>query len=125
MIQLSGLEIQTNKNPDGDILIQYTGLRPAEKLYEELLVGDNIVGTDHAKIMRANEEYLDANTLNSYLLEIQTAISIMDHNKVRSILEQAITGYRPHDAVVDHLADNRHSEEPIKESMQSNIVKLR
>jgi FlaA1/EpsC-like NDP-sugar epimerase len=125
MIQLSGLEIQTNKNPDGDILIQYTGLRPAEKLYEELLVGDNIVGTEHAKIMRANEEYLDADTLNRYLLEMQTAISIMDHNKVRSILEQSITGYRPHDAVVDHLADNRPSKEPIKESMQSNIVKLR
>jgi FlaA1/EpsC-like NDP-sugar epimerase len=121
MIQLSGLELQTDKNPDGDILIQYTGLRPAEKLYEELLVGDNIVGTDHAKIMRANEDYLDANILTSYLLDMQTAISIMDHSKVRSILEQAITGYRPHDTVVDHLADNHPSKEP----MQNNIINLR
>jgi FlaA1/EpsC-like NDP-sugar epimerase len=121
MIQLSGLELQTDKNPDGDIHIQYTGLRPAEKLYEELLVGDNIVGTDHTKIMRANEECLDENTLNSYLIDIHTAISMMDHNKVRSILEQAITGYRPHDIVVDHLADNR----PTKELIQNNIINLR
>jgi FlaA1/EpsC-like NDP-sugar epimerase len=125
MIQLSGLELQTDKNPDGDIYIQYTGLRPAEKLYEELLVGDNIVGTDHAKIMRANEDCLDADILNTYLLDIQTAICIMDHSKVRSILEQAITGYRPHDIVVDHLADKPASEEPIKEPMQHNIINLR
>jgi FlaA1/EpsC-like NDP-sugar epimerase len=125
MIQLSGLELQTDKNPDGDIHIQYTGLRPAEKLYEELLVGDNIVGTEHAKIMRANEDCLDADTLNSYLLDIQTAICIMDHSKVRSILEQAITGYRPHDTVVDHLVDKPASEEPIKEPIQNNIINLR
>jgi FlaA1/EpsC-like NDP-sugar epimerase len=125
MIQLSGLELQTDKNPDGDIEIQYTGLRPAEKLYEELLVGDNVVGTGHAKIMRANEDCLDADTLNSYLLDLQTAISIMDHNKVRSILEQAITGYRPHDTVVDHLADNLPTSKPTKEPMQNNIINLR
>jgi FlaA1/EpsC-like NDP-sugar epimerase len=125
MIQLSGLELQTDKNPDGDIHIQYTGLRPAEKLYEELLVGDNIVGTDHAKIMRANEDCLDADTLNSYLLDIQTAICIMDHNKLLSTLEQAITGYRPHVTVVDHLAGKLLSKETTKEPMQNNIVKLR
>jgi FlaA1/EpsC-like NDP-sugar epimerase len=125
MIQLSGFELKTDKNPDGDIHIQYTGLRPAEKLYEELLVGDNIVGTDHAKIMRANEDCLDADTLNSYLLDMQTALSIMDHNKLRSVLERAITGYRPHDTVVDHLGDNRPAKEQTKESMQNNIINLR
>jgi FlaA1/EpsC-like NDP-sugar epimerase len=88
-------------------------------------VGDNIVGTDHAKIMRANEDCLDVDTLNSYLLDIQTAICIMDHSKVRSILEQAITGYRPHDTVADHLVHELLSKEPTKESMQNNIVKLR
>jgi hypothetical protein len=87
-------------------------------------VGDNIIETDHAKIMRANGDFLDTDALNSYLLDMQTAISIMDHSKVRSILEQAITGYRPHDTVVDHLADKPASEEPIKEPIQNNIVNL-
>jgi hypothetical protein len=87
-------------------------------------VGDNIIETGHAKIMRANEDYLDADTLNSYLLDMQTPISVMDHNKVRSILQQAITSYRPHDIVVDHLADNLPASKPTKEPMQNNIVKL-
>jgi FlaA1/EpsC-like NDP-sugar epimerase len=129
MIQLSGLELQTDENPDGDIEIQYTGLRPAEKLYEELLVGDNVVGTDHAKIMRANEEYLDADTLNTYLSEMQAAIAALDHSKVRDILEKAVKGYRPHDSMVDHLVDSVIAKEApkktAKEPIQNNIVKLR
>jgi FlaA1/EpsC-like NDP-sugar epimerase len=129
MIQLSGLELKTESNPDGDIEIHFTGLRPAEKLYEELLVGDNVVGTDHAKIMRANEEYLDADTLNTYLSEIQAAIAALDHIKVRDILEKAVNGYRPHDIMVDHLVDSVIAkdapEETAKEPIQNNIVKLR
>jgi FlaA1/EpsC-like NDP-sugar epimerase len=129
MIHLSGLELKTEKNPDGDIEIQYTGLRPAEKLYEELLVGDNVVGTDHAKIMRANEEYLDADTLNTYLSEIQAAIAALDHSKVRDILEKSVKGYRPHESMVDHLVDiviaKEAPEETAKEPIQNNIVKLR
>jgi FlaA1/EpsC-like NDP-sugar epimerase len=125
MVKLSGLELQTDQNPDGDIQIQYTGLRPAEKLYEELLVGDNIIGTDHARIMRANEDYLDADTLNSYLSEIQAAIATLDHSKVRDILDKAIADYRPHDRLVDHLVDSLLAKEPSKEPVQNNIVKLR
>jgi hypothetical protein len=75
--------------------------------------------------MRANGDFLDTDALNSYLLDMQTAISIMDHKKVRSILEQTITGYRPHDTMADNLADDYPSEEPAKEPMQNNIVKLR
>jgi FlaA1/EpsC-like NDP-sugar epimerase len=129
MIQLSGLELQTDENPDGDIEIQYTGLRPAEKLYEELLVGDNVVGTDHAKIMRANEECLDTDTLNTYISEMQAAIAALDHSKVRDILEKAVKGYQPHERVVDHLVDSVIAKEApkktAKEPIQNNIVKLR
>jgi FlaA1/EpsC-like NDP-sugar epimerase len=121
MIHLSGLELKTEKNPDGDIEIHYTGLRPAEKLYEELLVGDNVVGTDHAKILRANEEYLDADTLNTYLSEIQAAIAALDHSKVRNILEMAVKGYRPHDCHVDHLS----SQESLTKLQQNKIINLR
>jgi len=55
MIALMGLELKTDENPTGDIEIQYTGLRPGEKLYEELLIGDNVIGTEHSRIMRAEE----------------------------------------------------------------------
>jgi FlaA1/EpsC-like NDP-sugar epimerase len=121
MIHLSGLELKTEKNPDGDIEIQYTGLRPAEKLFEELLIGENVVGTEHSKIMRANEEYLDMDTLNGYLSEIQAAIATLDHSKVRDILEKAVKGYRPHDSLVDHLVRKEATTNPHK----NNIINLR
>ena len=58
MIKLSGLEVKDESNPDGDIEIKYTGLRPGEKLFEELLIGDNTIETDNALIMRAREDML-------------------------------------------------------------------
>ena len=58
MIQLSGLQVKDQDHPNGDIEIQYTGLRPGEKLYEELLVGDNVVKTEHPLIMRAAEDFI-------------------------------------------------------------------
>lgn len=117
MVQLSGLELQTDENPDGDIQIQYTGLRPAEKLYEELLLGENVTGTDHSKIMVANEAMLKVEELNSYLAEIYQAIDANNYGKLKNILIDAISGYEPHDKVVDHLIP----QEPIK----NNIVELR
>ncbi len=102
MVQLSGLELQTDENPDGDIQIQYTGLRPAEKLYEELLVGDNVVGTEHSMIMRANEDYLDEALLTKRLSELKAAIKVNDCNLLRQILIESISGYQPHNAVVDY-----------------------
>ncbi|END2132197.1 polysaccharide biosynthesis protein, partial [Shigella sonnei] len=58
MIRLSGLSVRDDKNPDGDIAIEVTGLRPGEKLYEELLIGDSVQGTSHPRIMTANEVML-------------------------------------------------------------------
>lgn len=58
MIRLSGLEEKTEKNPHGDIAIEFSGLRPGEKLYEELLIGDNVEASDHPRILRANEQSL-------------------------------------------------------------------
>lgn len=117
MIQLSGLELKTEENPDGDIEVCYTGLRPAEKLYEELLVGDNVVGTEHAKIMRANEFCLEDDVLLGYLSEMTSAIQVTDFDKLRNILARSIYGYRPHENVVDHLH--------VKENEPTNIIKLR
>jgi FlaA1/EpsC-like NDP-sugar epimerase len=120
MIQLSGLELQTDKNPDGDIHIQYTGLRPAEKLYEELLVGDNVVGTEHSMIMRANEDYLDEELLAQYLNKLKAAIEVNDSNALRQILIASITGYQPHNELVDYYCvDN------VEVSKYSNITNIK
>jgi FlaA1/EpsC-like NDP-sugar epimerase len=115
MIQLSGLEIITEDNPEGDIEISYTGLRPAEKLYEELLIGENVVGTEHVKIMRANEEYLPALELKELIQSIRTACSNSDYDHLRALLQLPVIGYTPHNSVVDHLSLLKHS----------NVVKLR
>ncbi len=117
MIQLSGLELKNSDNPDGDIEIKYTGLRPAEKLYEELLVGDNVIGTEHAKIMRAHEDCLDKEALYTSLEELSRCCIENDHDTLRELLIKSVAGYRPHEKVVDHLKS--------KESLQANIVKLR
>ena len=103
MIQLSGLELKTADNPEGDIEIHYTGLRPAEKLYEELLVGDNVIGTDHSKIMRANELALSHQDLQGHLLSLEAACERHDCKQLKDILGLAISGYQPHEKVVDHL----------------------
>jgi FlaA1/EpsC-like NDP-sugar epimerase len=103
MVQLSGLEVKTDDNPDGDIDIQFTGLRPAEKLYEELLLGDDVMGTRHSKIMRANELCLPAAELAEYMDSMHDAVTRYDIHAVRALLRAAVAGYQPHKEVVDHL----------------------
>ena len=116
MIQLSGLELKNSDNPEGDIEIKYTGLRPAEKLYEELLVGGNVVGTDHSKIMRANEAALSHADLQTYLADIDTACQQYDYKQLKEILSLAVSGYQPHYKVVDYLFSS---------GTVANVVKLR
>jgi len=104
LIQLSGLELKSSDNTEGDIAIEYTGLRPAEKLYEELLVGENVEGTEHTKIMRANEVCLERDQLTEFLFSIKVACDVGDCDQIRQILKQAVAGYRPHEELVDHLS---------------------
>ncbi|MBX2807050.1 MAG: polysaccharide biosynthesis protein [Cellvibrionaceae bacterium] len=110
MIQLSGLEVKSVDNPYGDIEIQYTGLRPAEKLYEELLVGDRVTGTEHGKIMRANEASLSASDLYHYLAQMRQACDSADANQLREILQKSVCGYQPHKESVDHILDDKLNE---------------
>jgi len=63
MIRLMGMEVKSADNPEGDIEVVYTGLRPGEKLYEELLIGSNVKGTEHPRIMSADEECLTYDVL--------------------------------------------------------------
>lgn len=108
MIELSGLEPRDEDNPDGDIAIEITGLRPGEKLYEELLIGDNPEPTTHPRIMKAHEDFLAWPALEQRLLALQAALEINDVAVVRVMLQALVSGYEPSGNIVDwvHLAQS-------------------
>ncbi|PWD85353.1 polysaccharide biosynthesis protein [Ignatzschineria cameli] len=103
MIQLSGLTIRTEENPNGDIAIQFTGLRAGEKLYEELLIGDNVSGTEHPMIMRAHEDWLPWSEMKTLLEKLKTAADHNDYPTIRALLLQYVSGYQPQCEIVDLL----------------------
>jgi len=106
MIHLSGLEVKDESHPDGDIEIKYTGLRAGEKLYEELLIGDNVSETDNPLIMRAQEEMLTWDELEPILNNLQTAIQECDQQKLREQLIKLVPGFKPQSEIVDVLYNN-------------------
>jgi FlaA1/EpsC-like NDP-sugar epimerase len=101
MIHLMGLEVRDEEHPDGDIEIVYTGLRPGEKLFEELLVSGAEQKTEHSRIMSAQENYLEWDSLRCVLDELSDACECYDQTKIRSILVSATTGFNPTDDVCD------------------------
>lgn len=104
MIRLLGYQVLDDKHPTGEIEIAFSGLRPGEKLYEELLIGDDVIGTDHPKIMRALEEKLSSEALRSILAKLNQAIAQLDCEQARQLLEQAVSGFQPSSGIVDWLA---------------------
>ncbi len=104
MIRLSGFEVKDEYKPDGDIEIVYTGLRAGEKLYEELLIGDNVSQTSHEKIMRAQEAVIAWQTLSELLKQLQHTLLMNDFDAARAILKHAVTGFNPQCAVVDEVS---------------------
>lgn len=101
MIRLSGFSIKDDKNPDGDIEVKCTGLRPGEKLYEELLIGDNVEGTTHERIMTAHESKLVWGELEVILNNLDEACHNFEHERIREILLKAPTGFAPTDEICD------------------------
>ena len=101
LIHLSGLEIKDQHNTQGDIEIVYSGLRPGEKLYEELLIGDNVSKTSHERIMSANEIYLPYEEYLALLSSLNEACSNLDHDRIRAILREAPAGFSPTDGIED------------------------
>lgn len=93
MIELSGLSVRDDNNPDGDMEIEVIGLRPAEKLYEELLIGDNPELTLHSRIMKARDGFLPLNLLHAKLLECAEVISQKDHRELRAKLKSIVPEY--------------------------------
>lgn len=103
MIQLMGYEVRSEQNPSGDIAIEFSGLRPGEKLYEELLIGADVISTEHPKIMRAHEEYLSAEQLQALLQQMNEAMARDDSHQARQLLQQAVSGFTPSSPNVDLL----------------------
>ena len=103
MIKLSGLEVKNESNPDGDIEIIYTGLRPGEKLFEELLIGDNTIETDNALIMRAREDMLPWDELMPILEELKEEVESGNNEKIRKLLIQLVPTFKPQSEIVDIL----------------------
>lgn len=101
MIHLSGLSVRSESNPRGEIAIEFTGLRPGEKLYEELLIGDNVTPTEHSMIMRANEAYLPWEEFRKALAEMELALHSNDLPKLRQLLRSTVDGYKPEGDIVD------------------------
>jgi FlaA1/EpsC-like NDP-sugar epimerase len=103
MIRLSGLEVKDKNNPDGDIEIIYTGLRPGEKLYEELLIGNNSSKTENPLIMRAEEEMIKWPTLKPMLDDLKSSIRNNDLSLLRKILIDIVPDFRPQSEIKDIL----------------------
>jgi UDP-N-acetylglucosamine 4,6-dehydratase len=103
MIHLSGLSVRTAKNPHGDIAVEFSGLRPGEKLYEELLIGDNVSPTEHPMIMRASEEHLSWDAFKVVLSDLLAAVERDDYDRVRQLLRETVSGYKPEGEIVDWI----------------------
>ena len=110
MIHLSGLSVRSEKNLQGDIAIEFTGLRPGEKLYEELLIGDNVAATQHPMIMSANEDFLPWDLLKTRLSELLVAVAADDYSRVRKLLRETVCGYAPDGEIVDWIHQQRRLE---------------
>jgi FlaA1/EpsC-like NDP-sugar epimerase len=111
MVELSGLTVRDEQRPDGDIELNVTGLRPGEKLYEELLIGDNPQPTQHPRIMKAQEQFLSWPLLEPKLNALSLAMSVNDVALIRGLLQQLVSGYEPSGEVVDwvHMALEREA----------------
>ena len=114
MIHLTGLSVASDNNPSGDISIEYTGLRPGEKLYEELLIGDNVSPTEHPMIMRANEEHLPWETFKGVMADLLNAVEQDDYDRVRQLLRDTVSGYAPEGEIVDWMHQRRATNKPVE-----------
>ncbi len=124
MIRLSGFEVKDKTNPNGDIEILCTGLRPGEKLYEELLIGDNVGETPHERIMTAHEAMLPLSELKVFLEAFDIACHNFDHEMIRQLLLDAPTGFNPTDGICD-LVWNAKKGAQLESQPQANVVNLK
>ena len=103
MVELSGLKLKDENTPEGDITIELVGLRPGEKLYEELLIGNSPQTTEHLRILKANEKFLPWSELQPMISTLLIAAVNGDVIMIRSMLQKLVPEYRPDEKVVDWL----------------------
>jgi FlaA1/EpsC-like NDP-sugar epimerase len=127
MIRLMGLTVCDKSNPDGDIEIQYIGLRPAEKLYEELLMGDDVLGTEHPRIMRAIEKFEPYTLLLERLRQLTDASDDQDSAAARDILFDIVSKGQPNSAIEDLVwtAKNSGSKKVVDSNVTTLVSKLK
>ena len=111
LIELSGMELKTSKNPGGDIEIEFTGLRPGEKLYEELLIGDKVTKTEHEKILKAQEEFFSIEVINELLSKIKSAEKDGNTELLKELLKEAVTEFTPETNTVDIIYKQKQKSE--------------
>jgi FlaA1/EpsC-like NDP-sugar epimerase len=119
MILLAGYSVRDDKSPDGDIEIRYTGLRPAEKLFEELLIGQSVAGTRHPMIMRAKEHSLPWSRVEEILSSLLVAMGQSDVSTVSQLLRAAVDEYQPHGEIVDKVWVRREAEAQLMSKVAS------
>jgi len=117
-----GLDVRDENNPEGDIEIEYTGLRPAEKLYEELLIGSDVSGTHHPRIMRANEEYLEQDALDPMLERLLLASARLDRELARQTLLDIVDGYTPSAGIEDLVWNTQNGR--LEEDRSDSVVEF-
>ena len=122
MIRLMGLTVCDDDNPDGDIRIEFTGLRPAEKLFEELLIGSDVSGTEHPRILRANEEKIAADVLLGLIDELRDATLALDRSRTRDLLLRTVRGYGPTNDIEDLVWVNQRKQSD--EDHESTVVEF-
>jgi len=101
IVELSGLTIKDETNPNGEIEIDVIGLRPGEKLYEELLIGENPKTTQHPRIIRASEEFIPWSIFEEKLHILKMALDINDVSVIRKMISELVSGYTPNQEIVD------------------------
>ncbi|MBB3229791.1 polysaccharide biosynthesis protein [Halomonas stenophila] len=119
MVRLSGFEVKDDDHPDGDIEILFTGLRPGEKLYEELLIGGEVQATRHPRIMTSREFSWAWSELEAYLVELHEAMSASRHGRIQALLVKAPLGYSPEGEMVDLVWEAQHASSPLEPVMQA------
>ncbi|HIN89935.1 MAG TPA: polysaccharide biosynthesis protein [Porticoccaceae bacterium] len=124
MVHLMGYDIKDENSYRGDIAIEYTGLRPGEKLHEELMIGESVTGTEHPKIVRAEEETLSWEALQKLLNRLRKACSNIDLQEIRTVLIEAVDGFEPKEEVSDPLWDINKSMEDMPEKEVANVTPL-
>jgi FlaA1/EpsC-like NDP-sugar epimerase len=120
MVGLMGLTVRDESNPDGDIEIKYTGLRTAEKLFEELLIGSNVAGTDHPRILRAIEHSLPWDRVRYLLDELLTALGNFDCRRAIARLSDAVAEYKSTEVIQDYIWNRRAAAQPSR--LDSNVT---